>query len=281
MSNDPAFAFSEKGESSFYLSFRAKVLPRIILFVCVTFLGMEPAQAQTPQIIEAAWKKSVTIFVYDKSYRKLANGSGFLIGDKGEIATNNHVIEVSGAAYASAKFPDSDKLHTIRSIIRKDRFHDLAVLRIDLNTTALPFGANDDYTIGQKITSIGSPQGLSGTVSDGIISSRRVIAGFEHMQITTPISPGSSGGPVINEKGEVIGVVVGSILSGQNLNFAVPVKHLKNLLAAPEPNFPWPMPLPWEPSYGNLKREVWCSPIPPSALTARFTSGHGTKSSMP
>lgn len=170
------------------------------------------------------------IEVYDENSVLLGNGSGFLVGNKGEIATNFHVIDIVGAAYAIAKFPEDEKTYYIRSILQSDEFHDLAVLKIDSQTDPLVFTDIGDFEIGQKIFSVGSPQGLSGTVSDGIVSSKREIAGFEHMQITTPISPGSSGGPVVNENGDVIGVVVGSIISGQNLNFAIPIKHLKSLL---------------------------------------------------
>jgi S1-C subfamily serine protease len=205
--------------------------PLVCLFSVLAFVASGSLSGQTPEIIEAAWKKTVTIRVYDRYFRFLGTGSGFIVGDKGEIATNHHVID--GAAHADARFPDNDKAFPVSGILRQDKLHDLAVIRIDLDTVSLPFGNNDDYRIGEKIISIGSPLGLSGTVSDGIISGRHTVLGFEHMQINTAVSPGSSGGPVINEKGEVIGVVVGSILSGQNLNFAVPVKHLKNLLAAP------------------------------------------------
>ncbi len=179
----------------------------------------------------------MTIYLYDQNSQYLGQGSGFLVGSNGEIATNYHVIE--GATYATAKFPDNDKVFPVTDILHKDEFHDLAVVKIDMDTEPLPLGENDNYQIGEEITSIGSLKGYTGTVSDGIISSRREIVGFEHMQITTPISPGSSGGPVINDKGEVIGIVVRTRLDAQNLNFAVPVKHLKDLMAQPATETPF------------------------------------------
>jgi uncharacterized repeat protein (TIGR02543 family) len=204
-----------------------KKLPLILL----PFLLLQSEiQGQNYDAILNVWEKSVLIEIYNENSILLSTGSGFLVGNKGEIATNFHVIDVRGASYATAKFPEDEKTYYIRSILQSDEIHDLAVLKIDSQTAPLVFADIGDFAIGQKIFSVGSPQGLSGTVSDGIVSSKREIAGFEHMQITTPISPGSSGGPVVNEKGEVIGVVVGSIISGQNLNFAIPIKHLKSLL---------------------------------------------------
>ena len=83
--------------------------------------------------------------------------------------------------------------------------------------------------IGQKIFAIGSPLGLEGTISDGIISGLRNFERFSLLQISAPISPGNSGGPIVNENGEVIGVAPYTFSEGQNLNFAVPVKYLKEL----------------------------------------------------
>lgn len=84
--------------------------------------------------------------------------------------------------------------------------------------------------LGQRIFAIGNPKGLSGTISEGIISGIRVLENNDLYQITAPISPGSSGGPVLNTSGDVIGVSVASLTSGQNLNFAIPAKYVKNLV---------------------------------------------------
>src|SRR5262249_3421737 len=81
--------------------------------------------------------------------------------------------------------------------------------------------------IGDEVYVVGNPEGLEGTFSQGIISSLR---GNDYIQITAPISHGSSGGPVLNKNGEVIGVAVGLIEEGQNLNFAIPVSKLTQLL---------------------------------------------------
>ena len=89
--------------------------------------------------------------------------------------------------------------------------------------------------VGEDVYAIGNPQGLEGTFSKGIISSIREFNGHSIIQITAPISPGSSGGPLLNSIGEVIGVAFASFKSGQNLNFAIPVKYLHNLLANTKP----------------------------------------------
>lgn len=80
--------------------------------------------------------------------------------------------------------------------------------------------------VGSKVYAIGNPRGLEGTISDGILSGKRENEGIEYLQITAPISPGNSGGPVLNEKGEVIGVSTFTFKNSQNLNFAMPIKYI-------------------------------------------------------
>ena len=108
--------------------------------------------------------------------------------------------------------------------------YDLALIKIsDNNGTPLPL-ISPSVDIGQKIFAIGNPLGLEGTISDGIISGLRDLGDFSVLQISAPISPGNSGGPVVNENGDVVGVATFTISEGQNINFAVPVKYLKELL---------------------------------------------------
>jgi hypothetical protein len=82
-----------------------------------------------------------------------------------------------------------------------------------------------------SVFAVGNPRGLEGTFSSGIISGMRTLPnGVDYFQITAPVSPGSSGGPVLNQNGEVVGVVVGQLSGGQNLNFAIPIKYLRDLV---------------------------------------------------
>src|SRR5207248_758187 len=111
-----------------------------------------------------------------------------------------------------------------------DSAHDLAILKAEgLNAPALPLSDAQNLSIGDKVYAAGNPKGLEGTFSDGIISSLRYSVG--RIQFTAAISPGSSGGPVVDEYGHVIGVTVSYLEGGQNLNFAVPTIFLKTLIA--------------------------------------------------
>ena len=102
----------------------------------------------------------------------------------------------------------------------------------------LPLGNSSDVKIGETVYVAGNPKGLEGTFSNGIISSRRDPYTKERLQMTAPISPGSSGGPVLNSKGEVIGVSFMTLVGGQNLNFAIPSRYLTELLTESTPAKP-------------------------------------------
>jgi len=84
--------------------------------------------------------------------------------------------------------------------------------------------------VGDEVFVVGNPYGLEGTLSQGIMSGLRSVGPDSLLQITAPISPGSSGGQVLNSQGEVIGVAVATLTDGQNLNFAIPVSYLKAFL---------------------------------------------------
>src|SRR5262249_36347510 len=103
---------------------------------------------------------------------------------------------------------------------------------------SLPLGNSDDVQVGDLVYVIGNPAGLEATFSQGIVSSIRELSSGKRLQMTAPISPGSSGGPVLNSNGDVIGVTVSTMapsIGGQNLNFAVPSNYLKSLLASAGP----------------------------------------------
>ena len=179
-------------------------------------------------VIENAWKSTAKIVCYDKSGNALSQGSGFIVSSSGEIATNYHVIE--NATSIEVTFPEKQTVYMASQISKKSEQFDLAIIKITGDFNPIPLSPKDDFQIGKEIYSIGSPQGLSGTTSSGIISSRREDEGKNYLQITTPVSAGSSGGPVINTDGEVIAIVAGQSPLGQNLNFAIPVSYLKDLM---------------------------------------------------
>jgi hypothetical protein len=127
----------------------------------------------------------------------------------------------------------------IEGVTAIDKTNDLALLKVTMSgIKPLPLGNSSDVKIGETVYVAGNPKRLEGTFSDGIISSRRGPDTKERLQMTAPISPGSSGGPVLNSKGEVIGVSYMTIASGQNLNFAIPSRYLRELLTKSTPAKP-------------------------------------------
>ncbi len=133
--------------------------------------------------------------------------------------------------HVSAKLVGQKTKYDLEGITAVDSRRDLVVLKVAVDDSpVLPLGDSDAVQVGEAVYAVGNPQGLEGTFSEGIVSSIREVGTDRLLQITAPISPGSSGGPVLNGKGEVIGVSVGIFKGGQNLNFAIPVKYLELLL---------------------------------------------------
>jgi hypothetical protein len=116
-------------------------------------------------------------------------------------------------------------------ILRTDEKNDLALLSVDVDLTSKPLPlASAAVSPGEQVFAIGNPEGLEKTISQGIVSGLRKRGDRDLLQVTSPISHGSSGGPILNTKGEVVGVAVGALEDGQNLNFAVPVAYVRAIL---------------------------------------------------
>lgn len=201
----------------------------LLSWALVLFSGAGSAHAQTAQVIaKKAFASTVLLVMEDANGQPLSLGSGFFIRD-GEIASNLHVVK--GAARGYAKLVGERTKYDIEGITAIDSKYDLVVLKISHgDSPALPLGDSDAVQVGDSVYAVGNPQGLEGTFSQGIVSSIREVGTDTLLQITAPISPGSSGGPVLNAKGEVIGVSVATFKGGQNLNFAIPSNYLKTLL---------------------------------------------------
>jgi len=199
----------------------------IIIIAVFVLRGLAFGELTISKIAKRYSPSVVTIVALDENDQPLSLGSGFFINKTGDIATNHHVLE--GSVKAIIKTLDGQKGKVIE-IIKDDPKLDLLIARTSIeNTASLPFGDSDAVIIGEDIIAIGNPAGLEGTVSKGIISGIRKTEGIKFIQITAPISPGSSGGPVFNLSGKVIGVATAYLDLGQNLNFAMPVNYLKHL----------------------------------------------------
>ena len=213
---------------------QAKNLIASVLLILFLVCSLAPLSlALTPEeVAQTALASTVLIVIQDNRGRS-SLGSGFVIGE-GQIATNAHVVE--GVSSGTVKLVGSETEYAIDSILSSDRAHDLAIVEATgITASALSFGDSDTIQVGQNVYAAGNPQGLTGTFSSGIISAIRPegnsLVADTILQMTTPVSPGSSGGPLLNVDGEVIGIVFSQVTRGQNLNFAIPVNFLKTLLA--------------------------------------------------
>ncbi len=186
--------------------------------------------AQTAQqIAKKAFPSVVLLVMEDAKGQPVSLGSGFFVRE-GEIASNLHVVEDASRGYA--KVIGQTTKYNIEGITGIDPNRDLVILKSSASRTlSMSLGNSDAVEVGESVYAVGNPQGLEGTFSQGIVSSIRQVGSDKLLQITAPISPGSSGGPVLNSKGDVIGVSVATFKGGQNLNFAIPSNYIKDLLS--------------------------------------------------
>ena len=253
---------------------RQKSLLRFMVWGLVLLCGTTVEAAPTPQeIVEIALDSTAHLGFTDAKGNRWT-GSGFVIHD-GHIATNHHVVD--NMWIGSAKLVGKEDVYPIETVLDIDKERDLAVIKVGgIDAPALPLGDSDTVRIDDRVYIAGNPRGLEVLFSDGIISAIRGGSTDKIFQMTAPISQGSSGGPVFNEKGEVIGVSFVTLRDGQNLNFAIPVNYLKSLIdipitptpIKPSPAKPKVNPLPVKPP--PAKPQVDPPPIEPKPVKPKF-----------
>lgn len=190
-----------------------------------------PSKKDIPAIARVANGSIVSIVMSDKDGKPIAQGSGFFVSKDGLIVTNYHVIAEGSSAVV--KLPDG-AFYLVDGVFAFDRARDVAVIKAHgQKFRSLTLGNSDQLQIGEEVVAIGNPLSLESTVSNGIVSGIRVVKeeGGKYLQITAPISPGSSGGPLFNMVGEVIGITTMYLKGGENLNFAIPINDAKQLLS--------------------------------------------------
>jgi Trypsin-like peptidase domain len=240
-----SLGFTSKGDGM-DTPFGMKLLWLLSLMTSVVAAQSVPPRKDIPTIAKAANGAIVTIVMANND-RPIARGTGFLVRSDGVIVTNYHVI--ANGNIAIVKFSDGTAF-PVDGVMAADKARDLAIIKIHgKNFRALTLGNSDRVQIGEDVVAIGNPLGLELTVSNGILSGVRTDEkeGGKFLQITAPISHGSSGGPLFNMFGEVVGINSMYLEGGENLNFAIPVndakRMLSNQLSKPQslPNEPEPV----------------------------------------
>ncbi|MAT16579.1 MAG: hypothetical protein CMJ46_15065 [Planctomyces sp.] len=185
------------------------------------------------ELVTQARKSVVVVTFSGRDGQKLGVGSGFIIEPDGLIATNLHVI---GDSRPISVHLANGKKYDVTEVRATDHTLDLALIKIDEeNLPTLPVRFTNDIRDGEAIIALGNPLGLNHSVVKGVVSSQREVEGRNMLQLAIPIEQGNSGGPVINQQGEVIGLVTLKSLASENLGFAVPASDLKLLLDRPNP----------------------------------------------
>ena len=204
----------------------------LILFVICFSWTLCSGEERLPAMIRRVEPSIVVLFTYNREGKFVGQGSGFFVNQEGDVITNYHVLK--GASRAEARMTDGS-VSPVNRVIAEDEAGDL--IRVSTNTPqnlVRPLLIRSSFPeVGERIIVMGTPLGLEKTVSDGIVSAVREIPEFgKIIQVTAPISPGSSGSPVVNMNGEVIGVVSFFLMPGQNLNFAIPGDRIAKLTPA-------------------------------------------------
>lgn len=203
----------------------------ICVSILIPLLPWAEISAQLrPEVIARTGIPTVArVVTYTTEGEPLLQGTGFLVDAAGRVVTNAHVVR--GASRIDVELVSGRTTHAAKLLAYEPNL-DLAVLKIpgsDVNYLALSDRGRP--AVGSSVYVIGNPLGLDRTFSDGLVSGWRKRGGETLMQITAPISPGSSGGPVVGPDGKVVGVATATLVEGQNINLAVPVEYVRAILA--------------------------------------------------
>jgi S1-C subfamily serine protease len=185
------------------------------------------------QIAHRSLPSVVSLFIENPEGGLVLSGSGFFVAPT-IVATNLHVIGPDALGFV--KHPGEDLLYPIDRVVAVDSLHDLALVTVRRHTcAALPLGDPSKAVVGDEVFVVSNPRGYEGTFSQGIVSAVRREGGVDVMQISAPMSHGSSGGPVLDSAGRVIGVATALVDGEQNINFALPSSLVADLLARVNP----------------------------------------------
>jgi S1-C subfamily serine protease len=203
--------------------------PFLPLTIFATLVQIGSAQSKSArQIAQEAFPSVALLVMQDSTGQPTSLGSGFVLRD-GLVVTNRHVI--AGSARGYARLVGKNAKYEVAGTAAVDEANDLAIVAVrGLKAPALLLADSGKVAVGDDAYAVGNPQGLEGTFSQGIVSAIRRMEGGVILQITAPISPGSSGGPILDNMGRVIGIAVATFTGGQNLNLAIPSSYLASLV---------------------------------------------------
>src|SRR2546426_5476663 len=205
---------------------RRSVLVALLTTQFLACLPCEAATQNTNAWVDVIQNASPAVVVIETEN---SLGGGFFVDSNGTVVTNHHVI--AGAKEITVRL-SSGEIYRRAYLLSQNESRDIAVLRVEASDVPiLKLGNSDQSKVGEEVLLIGAPRGLDQTVSNGIVSGIRILDdGTKVIQTTAPASPGSSGGPLLDRLGNVIGILTFSVVAGQNLNFAIPINYAKGML---------------------------------------------------
>ncbi|MBO0799450.1 MAG: trypsin-like peptidase domain-containing protein [Blastocatellia bacterium] len=200
------------------------------LFLTTSLLAQNDEVTKSPSDIAREQSKAVVVLEgLDDRNNVVGQGSGFIVTPNGAIVTNLHVVR--GASMVLVKLPSGDMYKTA-DVVDVDDVKDLAVIKIKgFHLPIVRLGDSDRVEAGESVVVISSPEGLTNSVTTGVVSGVRRLETHRIFQITAPTSPGSSGGALFDSTGSVVGIVTYVLRSGQNINFAVPVNYIRGMIS--------------------------------------------------
>lgn len=200
-----------------------------VLGITATALSQRPKVLSTPEIVKREAPSIVRIDVLDESQEAIGQATGVILKGDGVIVTNFHVFQSGCDAVVATSWGNKAK---ITHLLFSSKEMDLALIRVaGEGLRPATIGRSVSLVVGQKLIAIGNPMGLDQTVSEGIVSGKRKVGSETFIQTTAPISPGSSGGGLYTEKGELVGITTFTLRESQNLNFAIPIDTVTSLLS--------------------------------------------------
>lgn len=196
----------------------------IIIIISILSIDIHSQQDLNPeQIYEKVNNAVVIVLTYNEDNKLMNQGSGVVVTEKGVIITNYHVMKNA----SKVNVLHGNRVFKNVKIVGGNEENDILFLLIKNDSlSAIETSDSLDVKIGQKVYAIGSPLGYENSISEGIVSGYRKFDTINLIQITASISPGSSGGAVVNSKGQLIGISTYTVKEGQNINFAIPVKDI-------------------------------------------------------